>query len=531
MNNRFRRLASFTAFNLLMAFFPLTTLISSNAYLLWEPVTREMVWLVAFFSVVFLLNQGIYLLFRRQRIHLLFYVFVFLLFAWNPVLETVGDRGIFGVACYLVVVVPLFLFASVASGSARFARVLTTVLFVFSIFPVLRLSILLIAGEPPAMHVDLRSSPVDRAAFQRRGTAALEQTPNIYLLIFDCMSSTRQFLEEVDASDASRRSIAEFDAEMRSLGFSHLEDAWSNYERTTPSMGSFFNFDYHHSDIRWGLRYYGFVGSPMWRYFKDAGYAIIARKLDIPCPPELDECFEVTNQLELVSILASATPAWSFIFKLDKYLFTPLESSVLRKLTARLTVMKLREVSQFIEYVEDKKPSGRPEFVYAHFDASHPANFYDANCDTESLTLFEQRSGEDRTQSFSFTRYGSEYLCFLKKITEVARAIERKDPEAWVFVLSDHGYGAQSYGIHSGAAWDEARLDATFRILKLVKAERSCTEKLAGSKSSVNLARGIVNCLSDEDAVPYLPELVDLRFFGVDARYAIRRDGYERVVP
>jgi hypothetical protein len=204
---------------------------------------------------------------------------------------------------------------------------------------------------------------------------------------------------------------------------------------------------------------------------------------------------------------------------------------VLRKLTARLTVMKLREVSQFIEYVEDKKPSGRPEFVYAHFDASHPANFYDANCDTESLTLFEQRSGEDRTQSFSFTRYGSEYLCFLKKITEVARAIERKDPEAWVFVLSDHGYGAQSYGIHSGAAWDEARLDATFRILKLVKAERSCTEKLAGSKSSVNLARGIVNCLSDEDAVPYLPELVDLRFFGVDARYAIRRDGYERVVP
>ena len=89
MNDRFWRLASFTAFNLLMAFFPLTTLISSNAYLLWKPVTREMVWLLAFFSVVFLLNQGVYLLFRRQRIHLLFYFFVFLLFAWNPILETV----------------------------------------------------------------------------------------------------------------------------------------------------------------------------------------------------------------------------------------------------------------------------------------------------------------------------------------------------------------------------------------------------------------------------------------------------------
>jgi hypothetical protein len=531
MNDRFWRLASFTVFNVLMAFFPLTTLISSNTYLLWEPVTREMAWLVAFFSAVFLLNQGIYLLFRRQRIHLLFYVFVILLFAWNPVLETVGDRGVLGVACYLVVVVSLFLFASVASGSAQFARVLATILFVFAIFPVLRLSILLIAGEPPAMRLDLRSGPVDRAAFQRSGAVSLEHTPNIYLLIFDCMSSTRQFLEAIDGSERSRRSIAEFDAEMRSLGFSHLEDAWSNYERTAPSMASFFKFDYHHTDIRWGLRYYGFFGSPMWRYFKDAGYATIARKLDIPCPPELEECFELTNQLELVSILASATPVYSSIFKLDKYLFTPLESNALRKLTARLTVMKLQEVSQFIEYVENKKPSDRPEFIYAHFDAAHPVNFYDANCDTKSLTLFEQRSGEDQTQTFSFTRYGSEYLCFLKKITEVARAIDRKDPEAWVFVLSDHGYGAQSYGIESDAPWDEERLDATFRILNLFKTGRSCTSRLASSKSSVNLARGIVNCLSDEDVVPYLSERVDLRFFGVDAEYAIDGDGYERLVP
>jgi len=531
MNDRFWRLASFTAFNLLMAFFPLTTLISSNAYLLWEPVTREMVWLIAFFSVVFLLNQGVYLFFRRLRIHLLFYFFVFLLFAWNPILETVGDRGVIGVTCYLGAVVPLFLIASIASGSARFARVLTTALFVFSFFPVLRLSLLLIAGEPPAMHLDLRSSPVDRAAFQQREAVPLERTPNIYLLIFDCMSSTRHFLETIDASGPSRKSIAEFDAEMRSLGFSHLEDARSNYERTTPSMGSFFKFNYHHADIRWGLRYYGFVGSPMWRFFKDAGYAIIARKLDIPCPPELEECFELTNQLELISILASATPVWSVMFKLDKYLFTPLESNLLRKLTASLTSMKLQEVSQFIEFVDGREPSDRPEFIYAHFQAAHPTNFYDANCDTESLTLFEQRSGEDDTQTFSFTRYGSEYLCFLKKITEVARAIDRKDPEAWVFVLSDHGYGAQSYGIESDAPWDEERLDATFRILNLFKAGRSCTSWLASSKSSVNLARGIVNCLSDRDVVPYLSERVDLRFFGVDAEYTIDGDGYERALP
>ena len=531
MNERSRRLASFTVVNLLMAFFPLTTLVSSNPHFLWEPATGEMSWLIAFFFAVFLLNQGVYLIFRRERVHLLFYLFVVLLFTWNPVLEAVGDRSVFGVACYLVVVVPVFAFASIASRSARFARVLTTVLFVFSVLPVLRISFLLAAGEPPAMHLDLRSSPMDRAAFQRRGVVPLKQKPNIYLLIFDCMGSTRQFLEAIDGSDASRKSIAEFDAEMRSLGFSELEDARSNYERTTPSMGSFFNFDYHHSDIRWHLPYFGFVGSPMWRYFKDAGYALISRKLDIPCPPELEECFELTNQLELVSILASATPVWSFIFKLDKHLFTPLESNVLRKLAARLSVMKLQEVSQFIEYVEDKEPSDRPEFIYAHFDAAHPVNFYDANCDTESLTLFEQRSGEDRTQEFSFTRYGSEYLCFLKKIPEVARAIERKDPEAWVFVLSDHGYGAQSYGIYSDAAWDEERLDATFRILSLVKAGPSCTEELASSMSSVNLARGIVNCLSGEEVVPYLPEYVDLRYFDVDAKYVILRDGYDRVLP
>jgi len=47
MNESSWRLGSFTVVNLLMAFFPLTTLISSNAYLLWEPVTREIYWLLA----------------------------------------------------------------------------------------------------------------------------------------------------------------------------------------------------------------------------------------------------------------------------------------------------------------------------------------------------------------------------------------------------------------------------------------------------------------------------------------------------
>jgi hypothetical protein len=528
--DRTRRLASFTVFNLLMAFFPLTTLVVSNDYLLWQPLTAEMRWLVGFFAVIFVLNQGVYLLFRRERVHLLFYFFVFLLFAWNPVLQIVGNRGVFGVACYLAAVVPLFLLGFRGSRSVRFARVLTTILFVFSVFPVLRIVLLLPGGARAAGDFDLRPDHRDRAAFQATAPAP-RFTPDVYLLIFDCMASTQQFLEAIDASDDSRRRLAGFEAEMRSFGYSHLEEAWSNYERTSSSMGSFFKFDYHHGDIRWFLRYHGFVGSPMWRYFKDSGYDVIARQLDIPCPDELDECFRLTNQLELVSILAGSTPAWYFIYRIDKYLFTPMEWSVLRRLSARLTSMKLEEVSQFIDYLDEKPPSDRPELVYAHFQASHPPNFYDKDCDTESLTLFEQRSGEDRTQPFSFTRYGSEYLCFLQQIAEVARAIERKDPDAWVIVLSDHGYGTQSYGLDSPAPWDKERLDATFRILNLVKAPPSCVRRLASAKTIVNKARGLVNCLSDGEVAPYLPERVDVRFFGVDAMFTIGSDGYEDAVP
>jgi hypothetical protein len=344
------------------------------------------------------------------------------------------------------------------------------------------------------------------------------------------MASTNVFLEQVSDSETAVERVDRFEQRMEALGFTHLTDAWSNYERTNPSLLSFFNFEYHEGSAdssKWYQKYFGFTTSAMLEYLHDAGYRVVSRKKDVPCPEALDTCYESASPLELVSILAASTPLLDMLRKLEKYVFTPLGSGFLRDLTARLATMKLVEVDHFIDYLDGTPVADRPEFVYAHFEAAHPVNYYDEDCDTKSIALFEQRSGEDRIAEFSFGRYGAEYLCFLDRIVEVVEAVQRRDPGAWILVFSDHGFGAQKYGVDPWTSWEKEKLDATFRILNLVKTSPACDRELAKLKGNVNKARGLVNCLSGETALPYLPELVDLRYLQVDRRLIILPDGYE----
>lgn len=519
-----QELASFTVFNLVLAFFPLTTLLSSNPHLLRQAVTPEQRFLVTFFFVVFALNELVFLVFRKWRGHGLFYLFLVLLFLWNPFLDAIGHRGLVGAVFFALMFAGVF---SVALWVTRFeqpVRVLTVALFVFAAVPAVRIPFLAATAgpEPPARRADAGQTALTRDS----GSAQPARLPTLYLLVFDTMTSTGELLEHVDSSESARRQVREFEESMRALGYYHFTEAWSNYERTAPSMSSFFNFDYHDADFEWYQKYYGFTHSAMVDDFKAAGYRIVASKKDVPCPEELDECYPAANQYELVSMLAATTPTLYTIQRLDRYLFRPLKSNALRGIAGRLTSMKLEEVDRFIEYMDSKPATRRPTLLYAHFFATHPGNFYDENCETESMRLFEQRSGEQISDPFSFPHYAAEYLCFLKRITSVARAIERNDPDAWVFITSDHGYGFQSHGPQTDGPWDKARLDATFRVLNLAKTSPSCREELRVLKSSVNKARGLVNCLHGAVVLPYLPEQVDLRYVGPEVRLTIGAHGY-----
>lgn len=520
-------LLPFTLFNAIVAFFPLTTLLSANPDILTGALTTEIQLLLGFFFALFLLNQAVYALFGSARVHVLLYFGILLLFLWNPILALVGNRASEGVAAYLGIVAVAFALATWATRSKELTRILALMLVVFAAIPLGRIGYYAIAGVPVPGQ-DTAGSPDASTGVGELRLRPAKLTPNVYVLIFDCMTSTDLFLERVDSSEGSRQRIDAFHHDMSELGYTSLASSWSNYERTIPSMSSFFNFEYHAWDTyRWNLTYYGFRQSAMFRYFKENGYGIIAKRTEIPCPEEFDDCYENANQLQLVSMLAASTPATYFIFNLDKHLFTPMNSGLLRRAAARLTTTKLQETAQFLDYVEEKASADRPEFTYAHFQASHPSNFYDANCETESLSLFEQRSGEERLADFSYTRYGAEYLCFLKQIVDVAESIGRRDPDAWVLIASDHGYGAQRFGTRPDGPWDKRRLDAIFRILSLAKTSPRCTRELASQKSSVNRARALVNCLNEDVVLPYLPEQVDLRYLRVNRKLEIRPDGYE----
>lgn len=518
----------FSAFNLLLAFFPLTTLVSSNGFVLWQPITTEIQILIGLFASVFLINQLLYLLLRRKRIHILFYLLVVLLFAWRPVLMVVGDEYVMGFATYSVFFIVVFTGAAWASQNEKLNHGITAFLFVFALVPVVRIFVLLASGQPEMLSIAEHSPNSKIEQLQVGKNLISEPRPNVYLIIFDSMASTDQFVEYLDSSDETHRRIREFESSMSQLGYTHLRHSWSNYGRTFESMSSFFNLEYNISSVNQSSGPYGFIKSAMFEFFRNEQYAIVARQKRFPCPEEFDECFPTANQFEWVSILASLTPALYLLDRLDRYIFTPFGLTVLREGLSALKTMKLREVRQFIQYLDGLVPGNRPRFTYAHFMATHPVNYYDENCDTKSMALYQQVSGETRT-GFSYGRYAAEYACFLRQIVDVAQAIERKDPDAWVFFFSDHGYGVFSYGAFSQDPWDKERFDSTFRIMNVIKAPLNCAQELARWKSNVNKAIAIVNCLSGGSKLSYLPELVDLYHLATSARFLIYEEHYERV--
>lgn len=519
------RKIAFTVFILLMAFFPLATLLAANPHLLREPT--EELFLIAGASLgLFALVEALYLVSDRERVVVLLFFGLFLMFLWKPILEWVGSQGVKGLAAYWGTALLAFGLAFWGTRSRDFRSVLAFGLAAYAAFPVVQV---VIESQRSAPERTERLAVRDATVELVEGLPEPRTRPDIYLLIFDCTTSPDMFLEQIfDGSEEARRRVREFLGRMQKLGFENPSDSWSNYERTDPSLFSLFNFVYHDgaSGFQWYQKYFGFRQSALRLYLSRNGYRIVSAKKDIPCPEEFDACYPVRNQLELVSLLVSSTPLLDVLFKLDKYVFTPLGSNALRGLTASLKTAKLSEIDDFISYVEKSEPADKPTFVYAHFQASHPVNFYDANCETESIALFEQRSGDDRVEDFSLARYGSEYLCFLKKIVAVTQAIRKRDPDAWILVLSDHGFGAQRWGIRWEGPVEREKLDEMFRVLNFVRTSPACARELASVKSNVNKSRALVNCLTGEESLPYLPDQVDLQFLGKDAAFTIEPDGY-----
>ncbi|MCH2172961.1 LTA synthase family protein [Myxococcota bacterium] len=533
-NRQSKAILLYTVFNLVLAFYPLISLTSANPYLLSRPMTAEMAFLLVFFGGLFVVTQALYLTSKSERALVLFYLGVVLLFLWEPVLDLTGGEGIIQASLFVAFVLGVLALAFRMTRSRELTNILAFALLAYSLAPLLTLA-LPEAGHTPGKKDS--ESPIREQveALHRASLSPPRNSPNIYLLLFDTMPGTEIYLDHIDGSEISTRAVLEFEERMEALGFVHLRPAWSNYHRTSPSMFSLFNMNYL-SEIpipfSTSFEYFGFVGSALQVYLDGAGYRIVSTGKDVPCPEVFDACFESANPLELISSLASSTPLQYVATRADRYLFTPLGSSLLRQATAALATQKLQEVDDFLAYLEQKQANPeatfpQPEFVYAHFTAAHPVNYYDENCETESIALYEQRSGEDDFHGFEYERFGSEYLCFLKRIASVSESIVAADPNAWILVFSDHGYGVQMYGIEDWESSDHERLDAGFRILNLVKTSPSCNREFSAQRSNVNKSRALVNCLSESADLPYLTDQIDLLRKNSRSRFTIQPDRYE----
>jgi hypothetical protein len=324
--------------------------------------------------------------------------------------------------------------------------------------------------------------------------------PDIYFLLFDEYSSTSDLKQTFNYNNSG------LDSFLAGKGFSNQSASHSNYNFTPFSMASILNMNYLHGikDVNeitiedyascnnlirnnqviqfLSSRYYDIVN---YSIFDLAGHPALIEQPLLPVKARL-----ITEQTLYNRFIHDV--AWNFYMG-------PLE---IKWLTQNVIYLNLNNNNQLLQLVkkESRTVSGRPRFIYAHFEMPHPPFYYDKN--------FKMRNKPDLISELMGVHSNSYtgYLPYVNgKIMELVDTIQKNtNHSAVVIIMGDHGYRAELKGISH---------DRFFKNLNAVYFPDKNYSLLNDSMSGVNQFRVIFNTLFKQS----LPLLKDSTVFLTDA--------------
>jgi len=249
------------------------------------------------------------------------------------------------------------------------------------------------------------------------------QKQDIYLIIADGYGGLRQ-LKQFSFDNS------EFENYLKSRGFFITDSSISNYAATIFSMASMFNMDYL---PKMNTQGHEIINETLFfKYLASSGYEIKNHSI-----------FKIWDQYPYVDIRHFPTGTGlitnhTFLSRLRRDLRASVATSLnIKPELERVKNLKKKELS--VELTRDSlimdgllkevmNKTGKPKFVYAHFNMPHYPYLFDKNGERLNDTLSKQQ------QYIEYLQYAN------KKISFAIEQIQTTSQNAIIMFMSDHGH-------------------------------------------------------------------------------------------
>ena len=492
-------------FHLTLSFYPLLTLLSANRTKLSSLWDTELKALLLIFFVIFLVNLGLHYFVKNLKLSIFFYFSYIFLFFWRPFTIATGGEWASRFVFYILLYLGLMWGLKKCLKFPKCEQIIFLFLLVLGLGPLwgIGLGLWQLQTNSEKIHspiVDIWNDPIKEKS----------KLPNVYIIVFDAMVNPKHFLNYFQLDNEEKSTIKEKVYALTQTGLYDFQNLVSNYPHTRYSMWSFFNLDYYgqkdfnHEDV-------GFKVGELPILAENIGYHRVFFELhEDTCSSSYQHCINYPRPNELSAFIFTNTPLRYLVHKLDKYLFRPLNSGLMKKAFVFLASKKIEQIRTLENYLTKSNLNGGPHFLYIHLEGMHGPNFYNQKCELENLKLFDPNMGTrvNVDVAYNSESYKQEYFCSMDHLINLAQILNKKDPNAIVLFMADHGYGREKFGREYNGKWDEERIHQTFDILAFLKTPKQCQSYFSNTHSLVNLGRGLANCMLGEKKYKDLPDVM-----------------------
>lgn len=333
------------------------------------------------------------------------------------------------------------------------------------------------------------------------------RTPNVYLFVMDGFANPDVTTEQFSEHGVSF-SIADSIALLEAQGFRHDEDATSNYGQTILSLPSTLNGAYAHTPETpltkaevWDIGIASIRGNnTLGNTLRAAGYEYWSASSGAwdpsRCDPRLvDRCLDA----DAGNAEAKKAVWWH----------TPLRW--------QLAITDFRELPDPASVVESiiearsTHDTDTPYLAVAHIIAPHQPYRYEADCSFRDGSA-PGTTLEDGSRPEFRQLYADQAACVGEFLVEAMDDLIEADPDAMIFLQSDHGSDFESSGFPTESAdWSTNYAEERLGVFRATRIPEECRSTDSRSQSVINTMPTILSCVFGTG-----PELIDPRYFTTD---------------
>ncbi len=403
-------------------------------------VVWNFLWVSVSVFVVYLLGKFFYKQ-NEKAIVFGFFVSAFLIFfgsvfdTWKLITNVHFLTSYYFVTLFFLLLIGLFSFflKSHKKGFLRLFTYLNILFFVLLLFEVSRFAVKTIKTNPDDLLIDSRFTALKSFETTEKKDDSLK--PDIFLLIFDAMPSSKALKQDIQFSNS------ELDSFLLQQGFFIAKEAKSNYEFTVLSVSSMLNMDYVSlNDLKKGNginMYYrstaSLLDNSLIRVLKNENYHIYQfQPLSIFNNTDWNGNLVFGNMLHM-NYFYKTLPgrlyrdlAWNFQ-RLEVFAKRAYEIEGVKK---KADILKTDKLIRNVCTITDS-----PKFVYAHYILPHVPFYFKPDGTIRSYQNNKRPSISEKVQMTDQVMYTNQ------KIIEIVSYIkENNKSNTVIVVMGDHGF-------------------------------------------------------------------------------------------